>query len=161
MNFAYMLLKNNIDPTLIWFSDEYRFQMDYNLIGAWNHLKRYNPIFVNIKAKNSPSMMIGAIERTMNKEVYLNKIIKTEIIPTAISVMVDDFIFQQVGATLYSTPLNIASIQKQCNIMLVWPPNSPDLNIIELLHLICLRHLLVSLGKSLFSEHICFNSLHF
>lgn len=42
--------------------------------------------------------MIWAIERKMNKEVYLNKIIKTEIIPTAMSVMVDDFIFQQDGA---------------------------------------------------------------
>lgn len=145
MNFAYTILKNNIDPTLIGFSDESRFQMDSNRIGVWHHLKRYNPLCVNTKAKYSPSIMIWAmigqnyksdiifIEKTMNKEVYLNKIINTEIIPTAMSIIGDDFIFQQDGATSHTTPLNIASIQKQCNIMLVWPPNSPDMNIIELL----------------------------
>lgn len=42
------------------------------------------------------------IENKMNKEVYLNKIINTEIIPTAMSIMGNDFIFQQDGATSHT-----------------------------------------------------------
>ena len=145
MNFAYSLLTDQINPEKIGFSDESRFELDAHHPGVWHHLKKYNPLCVIKRSKYSPALMIWGmvaknfksdlifVEKSMNQDFYQEKIIESDIIPSAVREIGDDFIFQQDGATSHTTVLSIAKIRKITRIMLIWPPNSPDLNIIEMI----------------------------
>lgn len=145
MNFAYSILTDQISSEIIGFSDESRFELDAHHPGVWHHLRKYNPLCVINKSKYSPSLMIWGmvgknfksdlifVEKSMNQEFYQQNIINSNIIPSAINTIGEDFIFQQDGATSHTTDLSIASIRRISRIMLIWPPNSPDMNIIEMI----------------------------
>lgn len=153
MNFAYSVLVDQINPEFIGFSDESTFKLDAQHPGVWHHYKKYNPLCVKQKSKYSPSLMIWGmvgknfksklvfVEKTMNQKYYKDNIINTDIIPDAINSIGENFIFQQDGATSHTTPLNIASIRKISRIMLIWPANSPDFNIIEMIWAIIKRRI--------------------
>ena len=145
MNFAFTVLTEQINPELIGFSDESRFELDSNHRGVWHHYNKYNPKCIIHKSKYSPALMIWGmiahnfkskivfVEKSVTKEYYKSEIIESSTIQDAISVIGDEFIFQQDGATSHTSAICTEAIRKQCRIMNFWPPNSPDMNVIELL----------------------------
>ena len=128
MNFAFTVLTEKLNPNLVGFSDESRFQLDSNRRGVWHHFNRYNPRCIIKKSKYSPSLMIWGMiakdfksdlffmEKSITKEYYKEIIIDSDVITKAMEVIGEDFIFNQDGATSHTRSLAVNAIRKHSSI---------------------------------------------
>ena len=78
-----------------------------------------------------PSIFI--YETTENKENYTDMLYEKHYLLDALTFFEGNFLFQQDGATPHTAKYTVDSMNKVCDVMINWLPNSPDLNIIEII----------------------------
>mgnify|MGYP001100694677 CR=1 FL=1 len=69
---------------------------------------------------------------TENSQKYVEMLNEESYLLDAQTNFEGNFAFQQDGARLHTAKVSIESITKVCDLVTNWPPNSPDINVIEM-----------------------------
>lgn len=145
LSFCYSILKHPEIIPFFGFSDESRFCMQNDKRWVWVKRGDYNDKAYVQKSKFPVSIMVWGmigyqfkskllfIDNTLTAQGYVNMLFENAIIEDAISVFGENFKFQQDGATSHTAKSTREALTKKCDIVINWPPNSPDLNVIEMI----------------------------
>jgi len=130
----------------IYFSDECRFEQKADSSWRWIRRGDYNESSFSPISKSSTSVMIWAaigyefksqlviIEKNINSDEYTQIVTNNGFIEEANRKHgLFGWFFQQDGAPSHGSKNTFEKLSNQINILPGWPPNSPDLNPIELL----------------------------
>lgn len=144
LNFCYTVLIHRNNLPFIGFSDESRFGLGSDKRWVWRKRNEYNPKAVIQREKFATSVMawgmiglnykpdIYIYESTENSEKYVEMLIDNSYLADALTFFDGEFAFQQDGARPHTAKVSIESITNICDLVTNWPPNSPDLNVIEM-----------------------------
>lgn len=153
ISFCYSILKKRHELPFIGFSDESRFSLGSDKRWLWRRRNDRNPNAILKKEKYVLSIMVWGLigygykpplyilDATENSEIYQNIIIDNSYLIDAMTFYEGNFAFQQDGASPHMTHSSIDAISNVTNLLINWPPNSPDLNVIEMLWSIVERYL--------------------
>lgn len=145
IDFCYTILLHKDELPNIGFSDESRFSLGSDKRWLWRRRGEYNPNSIKPHVKYPTTIMIWAMisknykpsifiyDTTENKENYTDMLYEKSYLLDALTFFEGDFLFQQDGATPHTAKYTMDSISEICDVMINWPPNSPDLNIIEMI----------------------------
>lgn len=92
--------------------------------------KQFN---IRINMKDQLWSEIFIFSEYENSKVYQDMLNEKNYLNDALTFFTGNFIFQQDGARTHTTPDSIDSISNVCDLIINWPPNSPDLNPIEMI----------------------------
>lgn len=153
INFCYSILKNRNNLPVIGFSDESRFSLGSDKRWLWRRRNERNPNTIIKKEKYAFSIMVWGmigygykpplyiLDCTENSEKYQEIIIDNSYLIDAMTFYEGNFALQQDGASPHMTHSSIDAISNVCNLLINWPPNSPDLNVIEMIWSIMEKYL--------------------
>ena len=139
LKFCRSMLKNRIPFEKLIFSDESRFSQTTDKGYVWYRAGSNNDSIYSDLSKFPVSIMVyGAIginyksnlvicEGTVDSSSYQRNIISSGMTNRN----PDEYIFMQDGAPAHTAKETIQWLRKRMNILINWPPNSPDLNPIE------------------------------
>lgn len=145
MNFCYSVLIHLDDLPNIGFSDESRFGLGSDKRWVWRKRKEHNQNAIIQQAKYSISVMAWGLigpdykphiyiyDSTENAKNYQEMLIDNSFLEDAETFYNGDFAFQQDGARPHTAKTSIETITDVCDLVANWPPNSPDLNVIEMI----------------------------
>ena len=140
LRFAYSMLSNKERNKKIVFSDEAKVQICSDNSNVWRKRGSTNPkIYVDEKKFIKGIMIFGAIGIDYKSKLVISPIeIDSEQYCYNVQMLgilnrKDDFIFMQDGAKAHTALSTIKWLKKRMNILGNWPPNSPDLNPIEII----------------------------
>lgn len=143
IDFGYSVLLYKKRLPNIGFSDESRFCLGSDSRWVWRRPGEYNPNAIVPQVKFAISIMIWGMigkdykpptfiyETTENKENYIYILCENNYLIDALTFYEGNFVYQQDGATPHTAHYTTESINQICDIMLNWPPNSPDLFVID------------------------------
>lgn len=145
LNFCYSVLLHKDSLPSIGFSDESRFGLGCDKRWVWRKRKEFNPKTVSEKTKYAISVMawdmicynyrpdVYIYEGTENAQNYQEMLEENSYLIDALTFNEGNFAFQQDGARPHTAKTSIEAITSICDLIANWPPNSPDLNVIEMI----------------------------
>ena len=145
ISFCYSILKNRDIIPLIGFTDESRFCMGNDKRWVWVKRGEYNINAYMQRDKFPLSIMVWGmiafgykskllfVNGTLGADNYINLLDENGVIDDAVEVFGNDFVFQQDGAPAHNAKKTKEYLNEKCNVLINWPPNSPDLNVIEMI----------------------------
>ena len=145
INFCYSILLRRKELPFICFSDESRFSLGSDKRYLWRMRGKYNPKTVVHKVKFPTTIMIWGMiginyksslfifDETENFQNYTEMLDEKCFLLDALTFYENDFAFQQDGAPSHTSHYTMDTLSKICDILINWPPNSPDLNCIEMM----------------------------
>lgn len=145
INFCYSYLLQRDNFPVIGFSDKSRFSLCSDKNWLWRQRGQHNEKAIQYKNKYEGSIMVWGMiapnykpeififSEYENSKVYQDMLNEKNYLNDALTFFTGNFIFQQDGARTHTTPDSIDSISNVCDLIINWPPNSPDLNPIEMI----------------------------
>ena len=145
MNFCYTILLHRNELPFIGFSDKSRFCLGNDYRWVWRNQGQYNPKTVVSHSKFAPSIMIlGLIGRgykpgififedTEKSENYCSMLEDNSYLFDAVAFYQGNFALQQDGARTHTDGYTMNYLIQTCDVIINWPPNSPDINLIEMM----------------------------
>ena len=144
LNFCYSILLHKNDLPFIGFSDESRFGLGSDKRWVWRKRNEYNENAVVEKTKYATSVMawgmiafnykpnVYIFDSTENSQKYVEMLNEESYLLDTQTNFEGNFAFQQDGARPHTAKVSIESITKVCDLVTNWPPNSPDIKVIEM-----------------------------
>lgn len=145
MNFCSTILLHRDDLPFIGFSDESRFCLGNDNRWVWRIRGQYNPETVVSHSKFAPSIMIWGLfgrgykpdvfifDETEKSENYCSMLEDNSYLLDAVTFYQGNFALQQDGARTHTAGYTMNYLIQKCDVIINWPTNSPDLNVIEMI----------------------------
>lgn len=145
INFCYSILKHREIIPFIGFTDESRFCMGNDRRWVWIRRGEFNEKAYVEKEKYPISIMVWGmiafaykskllfVENTLDACRYIDLLKDNGVLEDAIETFGDQFKFQQDGAPVHTAKKAMRYLTQRCDVIVNWPPNSPDLNVIEMI----------------------------
>ena len=139
--FARQILKEGITGDRIIFSDESRFVRGTDNRWVWRRRgENVDEIYSETDKYPESVMIFGAIGKNFKSNIVMingtigaedyQKILEESLVLKYMSENGNEnLVFQQDGASCHTASAGF--LRKHCNLLGMWPPNSPDLNVIE------------------------------
>ena len=144
ISFCYSILKHREIIPFIGFTDESRFCMNNDNRWVWVKRGEYNEKAYIKKEKYAISIMVWGmiafgykskllfVENTIGADSYIKLLDESGVLEDAASIFGDTFKFQQDGAPAHTARKTMSYLSEKCDVIINWPANSPDLNVIEM-----------------------------
>ena len=149
LNFCYSVLQHKDSLLSIGFSDESRFGLGSDKRCVWRKRKEFNPKTVSKEKKNKICYYSNGLghdllnynykpdvyiyESTENAQNYQEMLEENSYLIDALTFNEGKFAFQQDGARPHIAKTSIEDIISICDLVANCLPNSPDLNVIEMI----------------------------
>lgn len=145
MNFCYTILLHRDDLPFIGFSDESRFCLGKDNRWVWRNRGQYNLETVVSHSKFAPSIMIWGLfgrgykpdvfifDETEKSENYCSMLEDNSYLLDVVTFYQGNFALQQDGVRTHTAGYTMNYLIQKCDVIINWPANSPDLNVIEMM----------------------------